>query len=76
VPRPPKELKAFARVALEPGEARDVTLTLEPRAFAFWDTGSKQWSVVAGSYGIVAGSSASDAGARATVEIPARMIAP
>ena len=75
-PRPPKELKAFARVALEPGEARDVTLTLEPRAFAYWDVNAKQWSVVAGAYGIVAGGSASDVGARSSVEIPARMIAP
>ena len=41
--RPDKELKAFAKVALEPGESTTVTLTLEPRAFAYWDPGQPEW---------------------------------
>ena len=40
VVRPPKELKAFAKVWLEPGETVAVTLTLDPRAFAYWDPGN------------------------------------
>jgi beta-glucosidase len=39
VARPPKELKAFAKVALEPGEAVTVSLRLDQRAFAHWHTG-------------------------------------
>ena len=35
--RPAKELKAFEKVWLEPGETRTVTLTLDERAFAHWD---------------------------------------
>lgn len=34
--RPPKELKAFAKVALDPGESTVVDLELEGRAFARW----------------------------------------
>ena len=34
--RPPKELKAFAKVRLEPGESRTVVLSLERRCFASW----------------------------------------
>jgi beta-glucosidase len=40
VARPPKELKAFAKVHLAPGETRTVTLSLDDRSFAHWDRGS------------------------------------
>jgi beta-glucosidase len=40
--RPPKELKAFAKVRLEPGETTTVQLTLDERAFAYWDPGAPQ----------------------------------
>jgi len=36
VTRPPKELAAFAKVALEPGTTKTVTFDLGPRAFAYW----------------------------------------
>ena len=37
-----KELKAFAKVHLAPGETQKVTLTLTDRSFAHWDRGSGQ----------------------------------
>lgn len=37
--RPPKELKAFAKVRLAPGETRTVDLVLDDRSFAYWDPG-------------------------------------
>jgi beta-glucosidase len=40
--RPPKELKAFAKVHLEPGESTVVSLVLDRRAFAYWDPGSPE----------------------------------
>ena len=36
VVRPPKELKAFAKVHLEPGETTTVRLVLDRRSFAYW----------------------------------------
>lgn len=44
--RPPKELKAFAKVWLEPGETTHVELTLDERAFAYWDPGQDDWDEV------------------------------
>ena len=44
--RPPKELKAFAKVWLDPGETTEVELLLEDRAFAYWDPGQDDWSEV------------------------------
>ncbi|MEY2452663.1 MAG: beta-glucosidase, partial [Acidimicrobiaceae bacterium] len=40
VARPPKELKAFAKVHLAPGQTTTVTLRLDDRSFAHWDKGS------------------------------------
>jgi beta-glucosidase len=44
--RPPKELKAFAKVWLEPGEAKTVELVLDARSFAYWDPGQDDREVV------------------------------
>ena len=37
--RPPKELKGFAKVTLDPGASATVTIELDDRAFAYWDPG-------------------------------------
>ena len=57
VPRPIKELKAFAKVNLKPGETRRVTLTLDRRAFSFYDVKKKAWSAESGDFTILVGSS-------------------
>ena len=55
VPRPVKELKAFARVNLKPGESRRVQLTLERRAFSFYDVQKKDWHAEPGDFAILVG---------------------
>lgn len=57
VPRPVKELKGFSRVTLKPGETRKVTVTLDRRAFSYFDTPSNQWKADPGEFGIIVGSS-------------------
>ncbi len=76
VPRPSKELKGYARVSLAAGETKQVSVNLEPRAFAYWDDGKKAWSVEAGSYAILAAASSADVRGRTYVEETARSIAP
>ena len=68
VPRPPDELKAFAKVALAPGEKKTVRLTLDESSFAFYDTASRAWTVAPGTYDILVGSSSRDIRSRASVE--------
>jgi beta-glucosidase len=46
--RPPKELKAFRKVRLGPGESTVVELELDDRAFAYWDPGEADRDEVAG----------------------------
>jgi beta-glucosidase len=57
VPRPPKELKGFAKISLRPGESRRVTLTLGRRAFSYYDAAAKQWRVAPGDFDILVGRS-------------------
>lgn len=66
LPSPPKALKAFAKVALAPGERQVVTLELEPNAFAVWDGG---WTIDPGAYDLLAGRSAGDIRLSATVRL-------
>jgi beta-glucosidase len=57
VPRPVKELKGFARVELKPGETRRVVLTLDRRAFSYYDVGRKDWNADPGKFEVLVGSS-------------------
>lgn len=58
--RPEKELKGFAKVELPPGEETGVQISLDRRAFAFYDAGSKDWVVEAGEFEIQVGASSRD----------------
>ena len=60
VPRPPQELKAFAKTALAPGETRTVALPLGPRAFQYWDPQRRDWTLTPGDYEIRIGASSRD----------------
>jgi beta-glucosidase len=57
VPRPVKELKGFARIELEPGESRHVSVALDRRAFSFYDVKQKDWSAEPGRFDILVGGS-------------------
>ena len=57
IPRPVKELKAFAKINVKPGETRRVTLTLKSRAFSFYDIQKKDWSAEPGDFTILVGGS-------------------
>jgi len=59
-PRPGKELKAFAKVELKVGESRQVTLSLDARAFAFYRPQAKHWLVEDGSFTLRVGQSSVD----------------
>jgi beta-glucosidase len=58
--RPSKELKAFAKVTLQPGELQDVTLTLDMRALAYYDDTRQAWVADAGDFDLLIGTSSVD----------------
>ena len=59
--RPPQELRAFAKVRLDPGETRDVRLELDFRSFAYYDPELPGWRVDPGDYELWIGRSSRDA---------------
>ena len=69
MPRPAKELKAFAKVRCAPGESRPVTLLLTLRDLAWWDADARAWQVTAGRTDILAGFSATDIRGSSTINI-------
>ena len=65
--RPEQELKGFAKVALEPGEEKRVTVVLNDRSFAVWSVLENNWVIEGGSYELRIGASSRDI--RLTAEI-------
>jgi beta-glucosidase len=60
VSRPDKELKGFAKVALEPGEETTVSFSLNKRSFAYYSVERTAWHVESGEFDILVGSSSRD----------------
>jgi beta-glucosidase len=58
--RPPKELKGFVKVELQPGETKTASVTLDFRAFAYYDPAYGQWITEAGEFDILIGASSAD----------------
>ena len=67
--RPPRELKGFAVVRLAPGEAAEVTLALEDRDLAYWDTGRHSWRIEPGRFEVQVGRSSRDIRLRRIFEL-------
>jgi beta-glucosidase len=57
---PPRQLRAFAKVGLRPGQNRHVVLTLNRRSFSVYDPVTHTWKVPDGTYGILVGTSSRD----------------
>jgi beta-glucosidase len=60
VPRPPRELKSFARAELEPGERQRVSMTLPARALTYWDIETGSWLTEPGEHVLLLGASSRD----------------
>ncbi|RDI71538.1 beta-glucosidase [Halopelagius longus] len=70
VERPPKELKAFEKVRLSPGEETTVTFELDEEAFAFYHPDGG-WTVEAGAFDVLVGSSSRDIRLDEEIEVQA-----
>lgn len=67
--RPVRELKDFAKVELQPGESRDITFTLDKRAFAYWNEEIHDWHVESGEFTIEVGQSSRNMECSASVNV-------
>ena len=60
IDRPIKELKGFQKVFLQPGESQLVTVELDQRSFAYFNTAKELWDAVPGTYNVLVGGSSQD----------------
>ncbi|QKS72645.1 glycoside hydrolase family 3 C-terminal domain-containing protein [Paenalkalicoccus suaedae] len=76
VVRPDKELKGFDKVALEPGESKRVTFTLDKRSFAYYSTVLGDWHVESGEFDILIGKSSAEIVQEGTVHVTSTVALP
>jgi beta-glucosidase len=74
--RPEKELKGFAKVELQPGETKSVSIALDFRAFAYYHPEHKQWITEDGAFDILIASSALDIRDALTVTLESTLSLP
>ena len=67
VQQPPRQLKGFEKVELDPGERRRVTFDLDDRAFSYWDTRRNAWAIAPGCHQLLVGTSSRSTPLRAGV---------
>ncbi|MDU5144204.1 MAG: glycoside hydrolase family 3 C-terminal domain-containing protein [Paenibacillus dendritiformis] len=69
VVRPVKELKGFAKISLEPGEAAEVSFTLDARSFAYYSSDIHDWYAESGTYEILVGPSSAETPLAAAIDL-------
>lgn len=69
VSRPPRELKGFAKISLNPGQSQIVPFSLAPRAFSFYDVVQKCWKAEPGCFEILIGSSSREIKLKAVIRL-------
>jgi beta-glucosidase len=67
----PKRLAGWEKLELNPGESREVSVTLEPRTFAMYHSRSKTWRTAKGKYKLMLAQDAGADGTSITVDLPA-----
>lgn len=67
--RPKKELKGFSKVFLQAGEEKEVSVTLDSRAFSYYNVLIKDWHIESGEFGIMVGASSQDIRLEASVNV-------
>ncbi|MDI6100920.1 glycoside hydrolase family 3 C-terminal domain-containing protein [Actinoplanes sp. NEAU-A12] len=74
--QPNKQLRAFEKVTLAPGESETVTFALKPADLARWDQTRQRWVTETAVHDVLLGSSSSDIRQRATLAVRGETIPP
>ena len=69
VERPLKELKAFQKVMLQPGETKTVSLTIDQQALSFYNEALSEWTAEPGAFEALVGTASNQLPARCSFEL-------
>ena len=75
-PQPIKQLRAFQRVHLEPGQSKQVRLSFAAADLAHWDVSRNRWVVESSTQDILVGASSADIRQRASLRVDGERIPP
>jgi beta-glucosidase len=67
--RPERELKGFDKVRLDSGETHNVTISLDARAFSYWDQAAQKWIIDPGKFVIRVGDSSENTPLTADIDL-------
>ncbi|MFC4470788.1 glycoside hydrolase family 3 C-terminal domain-containing protein [Streptomyces xiangluensis] len=67
--QPLKQLEAFQRVSLKPGQTKTVKLKLSVDDLAHWDVTRSKWVVESGTYDVLVGASSEDVRSRTALKV-------
>lgn len=74
--RPEKELKGFEKIALNPGETKTVTFTLDKRSLAWYSTDLHDWYAASGEYEILIAASSRDIRLKKSIQWESAQVLP
>jgi beta-glucosidase len=66
---PPKRLVGWSKVALSPGESKDVSVEVDPKFLSIFDVKQNGWQLIPGDYGFMVGGSSQDLPLKASVKL-------
>ena len=67
---PPKRLAAFTKIALNPGESKQVSLAIDPRLLSIFDESTDSWKQLPGRYHFMVGGSSQDLPLHQEISLP------
>ena len=70
----PRRLAGFKKVDLAPGATTKVSVTVDPRLLATFDSKAKTWTIASGAYEVSLGASSRDLGAKTDVTLAAKTL--
>lgn len=74
VKQPVKQLRAFQRITLAPGQSKTVTFTIRKADLALWDVTRNKWTVETSAHDVMVGASSADIRQRATIHVKGERI--
>lgn len=72
--RPERELKSFAKLALEPGESKTAEIDLDARAFSYWHPRLRRWIAERGTFTLDVGPSSREIALSASVDLEGELV--
>lgn len=66
---PPKQLRGFDKLSLQPGQTKTATFSLRKKDLSYWDVSSQKWIVPKGQFKLYVAASSRDIKLTGTIDV-------